>query len=166
MAVSSGDTCSTLQTEFSLLDEEFFGTRLEEIEAITNVDNSENTEEDGEVNFQVKPLEIDVKEVEDVKNFILSTCGGSKKNGAPCSGFFDQDEYEEARMSMAELGKDQLDLVILSQINAHQFSGQLAVHGRKSVRVKEYTNFHYKSHSICLMTFLLFMELARSIFVI
>ena len=31
MAVSSGDTCSTLQTEFSLLDEEFFGTRLEEM---------------------------------------------------------------------------------------------------------------------------------------
>ena len=69
-------------------------------------------------------------------------------------------------MSMAELEKDQLDLVILSQINAHQFSGQLAVHGRKSVTVKEYTNFHYESHSICLMTFLLFMELARSVFVI
>ena len=161
MAVSHGDstcssTCSNLQTEFSLLEEEFFGNRLEEIEAITNDDSGEGTEGDGEaLNFpQAEPREIDVKEVEDVKNFIHSTCGCSKKNGAPCSGFFDQDEYEEARMSMAELEKDQLDLVILSQINAHHFSGQLAGHGRKSVRVKEYTNFHYKSHSICLMTFL------------
>ena len=42
MAVSHGDstcslTCSTLQTEFSLLEEEFFGNRLEEIEAITKL---------------------------------------------------------------------------------------------------------------------------------
>ena len=41
MAVSHGDstcssTCSTLQTEFSLL-EEFFGNRLEEIKAITKL---------------------------------------------------------------------------------------------------------------------------------
>ena len=66
-------------------------------------------------------------------------------------------EYEEARMSIAELENDQLDLVILSQINAHHFSGRLAGHrteSQKSIRVKEYTNFHYKTHNICLKTFM------------
>ena len=65
--------------------------------------------------------------------------------------------YEDARMSMAELENDQLDLVILSQINVHHFSGRLAEHRtetEKSLRVKQYTNFLYKSHSIYLKTFL------------
>ena len=60
-------------------------------------------------------------------------------------------------MTMAELNNYQLDLVILSQINAHHFSGQLAGHRtetEKSVRVKEYTNFVYKTRHICLKTFM------------
>ena len=60
-------------------------------------------------------------------------------------------------MTMAELNNDQLDLVILSQINVHHFSGQLDGHRtetEKSVRVKEYTNFVYKTCHICLKTFM------------
>ena len=99
----------------------------------------------------------DVEELQAIQRFVDFTCGCSKKQGPPCSGYFDQKEYEDARMSMAELENDQLDLVILSQINAHHFSDRLAEHRtetEKSLRVKEYTNFLYKSHSIYLKTFL------------
>ena len=70
----------------------------------------------------------DVKELQAIQWFVNFTCGCSKKQGTPCSGYFDQKEYVDARMSMAELENDQLDLVMLGQINAHHFSGRLAGH--------------------------------------
>ena len=92
-----------------------------------------------------------------IKNFVDTTCTCSNKHGAACSGYFDQSEYEDSRMAMAELENDQLDLIILSQINAYHFSGRLAGHRaevQKDNRVKEYTNFMYKINEICLKTFL------------
>ena len=148
-----------LEAEFSLL-EEFFGNRLEESDADlsdTSASDSESKEEDDAAGIQVEACKVDDEEVEAVKNFVANTCGCSKKNGKPCSDYFDQNEYEEARMTMAELNNDQLDLVILSQINAHHFSCQLDGHRtetEKSVRVKEYTNFVYKTRHICLKTFM------------
>ena len=91
--------------------------------------------------------EIDVKEAQAIKNFVDATCGCSKKHGAACSGYFDQSEYGDSRMGMAELENDQLDLIVLSQINAYHFFGRLAGHRaevQKDNRVKEYTNFMYK----------------------
>lgn len=100
---------------------------------------------------------MDIEKVQAIQNFVDSTCGCSKKKGEPCSRYFDREQYEDARMSMAELENDQLDLIILSQIHAHHFPGRLVGHRaetQKNNRVKEYTNFVYKSHDICLKTFL------------
>ena len=147
----------SLEAEFSLLEEEFFGERLEEKEA----DNSDTAGSDSDsvegTELNIGMESCDVEELQAIQRFVDFTCGCSKKQGTPCSGYFDQKEYEDTRMSMAELENDQLDLVILSQINAHHFSGRLAGHRtetEKSLRVKEYTNFLYKSHTICLKTFL------------
>ena len=129
MKIESGtaNNCSALDTEFSLLEEEFFWKILEESD--NDMSDSEITEEDDGMILQVNSREMDV----DVNN----TCGCSKKNGAPCCGYFDQNEYEEARMSMAVLENSQLDLVILSHISAHHFSGQLAGHRTESQKVIE-----------------------------
>ena len=59
-------------------------------------------------------------------------------------------------MSMAELSKNELDLVILEQINGHHFGGELAGHRtatQETERVKDYTTFFHKGLSICLKTF-------------
>lgn len=131
---------STLEAEFSLLEEDFFGNRSEESDtdmSDTSASDSEGEDDGANSHAQpsVQPRDVDVEEVETVKKFIKNTCGCSKKNGAPCSGYFDQDMYEEARMSMVELEKDQLDLLILSLTNAHHFSGQLAGHRRENKKV-------------------------------
>ena len=100
-----------LEAEFSLL-EEFFGNRSEESDADlsdTSASDSESKEEDDASGIQVEARKEDDEEVEAVKNFIANTCGCSKKNGKPCSDYFDQNEYEKARMTMAELNNDQLD---------------------------------------------------------
>lgn len=85
--------------------EEYFGNRS---------DNSSNSNGESGVDDRVslhvhESHDVDAEKVEAVKN----TCGCSKKNRGPCSGYFDQNEYEEASMSMAELEKDELGLLIL-----------------------------------------------------
>ena len=92
------------------------------VTAGSDSDSVEGTESNIGIEFH------DVEELQAIQRFVDFTCGCSKKQGTPCSGYFDQKEYEDARMSMAELENDQLDLVILSQINAHHFSGRLAGH--------------------------------------
>ena len=55
-----------------------------------SVSDSESTEEDDGVISRMELREVDVEEVEAVKNFVDNACGCSKKGGAPCSGYFDQ----------------------------------------------------------------------------
>ena len=97
-----------IEAEFSLL-EEFFGNRSEESDADlsdTSASDSQSKEEDDAAGIQVEGRKEDEEEVEAVKECIANTCGCSKKNGKPCSDYFDQNEYEEARMTMAELNND------------------------------------------------------------
>ena len=69
-------TCSELEAEFSLLEEEFFGDRLETDMSNTSAsgDESEEEDDDGAI-LQVQPCQVDVKELEAVKKFVENTCG-------------------------------------------------------------------------------------------
>ena len=156
MESESSESGLILIAEFSLLEEEFF-LEKEADSTDNSSSDSESADEEGDGGglSGLEPRELDVEEVQAVQHFIDNTCGCSKKQGAPCSGYFDEKQYADARMSMAELETDQLDLVILSQINAHH--GRLVRHRaeiQRSTRVKEYTNFICKGHNICLKTFL------------
>ena len=79
-------TGSTLETEFSLLEEEFFGNTLEEREtnmSDTSVSDSESTEEaadDGAIS-RVELREVDVEEVEAVKKTLLIMLVAALKKG-------------------------------------------------------------------------------------
>ena len=162
MAAENSELAPVLEAEFSVLDDEYFGERIEEREPGSSDESvSENEslseEDDGGTASMMKPRELDVEEVQAIQCFISDTCGCSKKQGAPCSGYFDEEKLAETRMSMAELENDQLDLVILSQINAHHFSGKLFGHRnkeQKARRAKEYTNFFYMGRNICQKMFL------------
>ena len=69
--------------------------------------------------------QLDKDEVKSVQHFSRITCGCTKREGVPCSGYFTVEELSELRMQMAELENEQSDLVILSQINAHHFTGKI-----------------------------------------
>ena len=68
------------------------------------------------------------------------------------TGIQELDEEEEKNVW-------QLDLVILAQINAHHYAEEVVGHRTEAEklqrveRVKDYTTFFYRSHSICLKTF-------------
>ena len=68
------------------------------------------------------PCEVDLEEVRDVKEFSSATCKCTNREGGPCSSYFSVEEFADHRMQMAELEHDALDIIILSQINAHHFS--------------------------------------------
>ena len=93
--------------------------------------------------------DLDTKEVEIVKKFKCTSCGCKKKDGLPCNDYFSEEDISQLRMAMAELEPDQLEVVILSQINAHHCSGELDGHRTKaqlekqSSRINDYTIFFH-----------------------
>ena len=54
---------------------------------------------------------------------------------------------------MLELTHDELDLVVIGQVMAGCFSGEISSH-RRQERGKSYTTFHHSGMSICQKTFL------------
>ena len=100
--------------------------------------------------------EIDMEGAEAVKMFSNTICGCSKRNGAACSTYLTESEIgQTVRMSVAELERYQLDLVLLAQIDAHHFSGDLVGHRteaerlRRCERTNDYTIFDCRSHNVC-----------------
>ena len=154
MAVT--ETCE-LQAELSLIDEEYFGDRNEVEEEDIDIQSCDSeSESENIVNVELR--ELDQEEEAIIKEFKSSSCGCKKKGGLPCSSYFSEEELSKLRMSMAELDNDQLDMVILSQISAHHYSGELLGHRteaelqERDTRAQDYTIFFYQSKSICLKT--------------
>ena len=123
---------NSLEAELSLLEEEYFEGRESHAEDESSGMSSGN---DGDPDQRSLPntwtteiRELDKEEEENVRQFSETTCGCSKKQGSPCSSYFTQVELAEIRMSLAELERDQLDLVILAQINAHHYAEEVVGH--------------------------------------
>ena len=126
---------SSLELELSLLHEEYFAPKVPEAESGNSQSESETSDQEQDDNCDSPPgpsggVEVDVREldkdeVENVKAFSATTCGCRKKHGLPCSTYFTEADIAQMRMSMAELERDQLDLVILGQIDAHHYTGKL-----------------------------------------
>lgn len=164
--MESENTCA-LEAELSLLEEEYFGERNEEEDNENDSESSDGSDrcvdenESETANVALEMRDLDKEEVEAIKQFKEASCQCTKKDGSPCSDYFSEDDLSKLRMGMAELETDQLDLVILSQLNAHHYSGELLGHRteeelrqRTAKRVKDYTSFFYQNKSICMKTFL------------
>ena len=166
---------NSLQAELSLLEEEYFEGRENHAEDESSGMSSDN---DGDPDrrsrgppntWTTEIRELDKEEEENVRQFSETTCGCSKKQGSPCSSYFTQVELAEIRMSMAELERDQLDLVILAQINAHHYAEEVVGHRTEAEklqrveRAKDYTTSIEATVSAS-KRFSLFIILGKSIF--
>ena len=93
-----------------------------------------------------------------VSKMLEESCGCSKFNSGPCSKLFDRQNLEEIRSHMLELTNTELDLIVLGQIGASLFTGDLRGHTRgpqaKIERSRNYSNFRYNGYPICLKVFL------------
>ena len=174
------EDCSTLpyEEEEQLIQDEYFLNRQDLSPEPDYHDSSSDENKDScdenqltlptpESYGYIDPRELDVKEVSLVKEFIATTCKCSKKKGGPCSAYFSVEEIGDYRMRMAELENDVLDMVILSQINAHHFCDDLQGHRSQATaheRMKDYTVFYCHGHPICLTTFLMLHGIGKKRF--
>ena len=62
--------------------------------------------------------EIDKKEEEIVKSFVVEGCACNLNGGNGCSKFFSQEHYQSMKNQCVELDHDSLDLLIMGQIMA------------------------------------------------
>jgi len=99
--------------------------------------------------------EIDTEKAEAVKMFSNTTCGCSKRNGAARSHYLTESEIGQMRMSVAELERYQVHLVILAESDAHHYSRDLVGHKTEAERLRrcektnDYTTFDCRSHNVC-----------------
>ena len=127
---------NSLEAKLSLLEEEYFEGRESHAEdESSGMSSGMSSGNDDDPDRRSPPntwtmeiRELDKEEEENVRQFSETTCGCSKKQGSPCSSYFTRVELAEIRMSMAELERDQLDLVILAQINAHHYTEEVVGH--------------------------------------
>ena len=141
--------------EEQLITEEYFSRREPSPEGSNSESEDSGSEDDHQAAAAfLEPRQLDVEEERLVNEFCEGTCKCQKKNGGPCSAHFSVSDVAEHRMRMAELEHDALDLVVLGQINAHQFHSGLEGHRATTERKKDYNVFYFHSHSVCLQTFL------------
>ena len=151
-AVGPAAVENSLVFELSQVDEEYFVARVTESshsdsgsedEYSGKEDNADSLSGHSAVQMEVR--ELDKEEVETVKGFSDKSCGCVKKHGLPCSTYFAEAGIGQMRMSMAKFECDQLDLVILAQIDAYHYSGNVVGHRteaeklQRSERTKDYT---------------------------
>ena len=74
-------------------------------------------------------------------------------NKSPCCTTISLEHFRSVRCQMAELTNDELDLVVMGQVMAGCFTGEISSH-RGQERGKSYTVFYHQGVKICQKTFL------------
>ena len=105
-----------------------------------------------EIAIQLTPT--DEEEIDIVERFVLRTCGCQRAiEGGACSSQISRETFLAHRAQCAELQKDELDLVILSHIDAHGYDQSKCtephVHTERFV-----AHFYFHAQQICRTTFL------------
>ena len=105
-----------------------------------------------EIAIQLTPT--DEEEIDIVERFVLRTCGcQSAIEGNACSSQISRETFLTHRSQCAELQKDELDLVILSHIDAHGYGRSECTEPR--VHTERFVaHFYLHGQQICRTTFL------------
>ena len=155
---TSTPSMSSEDYEEQLITDEYYNTRGTSPEGSDYESGDSGSEDESPSDQAARPSlelrDLDVEEERLVKEFCELTCKCQKSKGGPCSAHFSVTDIADHRMRMAELESDALDLVVLGQINAHQFHSDLEGHRAATERKKDYNVFYFHSHPVCLQTFL------------
>ncbi len=98
------------------------------------------------------PMDLSVKEEEDVTSFMGDTCGCTLGNGSPCSKQFTVTHVTKMRMTSMELTRSELDMALLGQISAcTNHSDGVVVESRHTAagRKKIYSNYIHQGKPVC-----------------
>ena len=168
LQVFAAEPMALFEDADQLIADEYFNNR-QTISTDSEHSSSDENEEDisaTQATF-MDPRELDLEEVGIIKQFSTATCKCTKRKGGPCSTYFNVEEFADHRMQMAELENESLDMIILSQINAHHFSETIRGHrgtATANERLKEYTTFYCHGYPICLETFLFYHGIGKKRF--
>ena len=111
----------------------------------------------GQLDKETVPIDqrqLDEAEEQLIQQFAVDGCKCDlEPNRTPCCTSITVEHYRSMCCQMAELTHDELDLVVMGQVMAGCFSGEMSSH-RGQERAKSYTMFHHNGMRICQKTFL------------
>ena len=102
----------------------------------------------------IEQRELDEMEEELIQKFAQDSCKcdfGSNKS--PCCTTISLEHFRSVRCQMVELTNEELDLVVMGQVMAGCFTGEISSH-REQERGKSYTIFYHQGIKVCQKTFL------------
>lgn len=181
--LSLSQVIQALEEEFEEAEESFLADRSleadDENETAVSVPGEESTSTTAietashnllgtSANVSIVERQEDLKESEEVEDFIRVTCacsvGPSKQ---PCSRQFDRAVIMSSRSDCQQMSRDQLDIAILAQLSAtrtHKDCIPSTYRGNPG-NFRPHTSFQFRSLKICQTMFLFLHGISRSRFV-
>ena len=104
---------------------------------------------------QLDVREIDVKEEDRVKQFLINGCECSMK----CTSNFTQQHFQLMRSNAMELNRTELDMTVMGQVMAFTHCRKATINSTKhrhqiKMREKNTTTYHHQGVKVCRKTFL------------
>ncbi|CAC5392914.1 unnamed protein product [Mytilus coruscus] len=148
--------------ELHIVDELYFA-QIESSQSENLSDDDGADSEYGDILIQIDPSDEDNREYISQARFRNESCGCKEFYGKPCSQVVSMDTVIDFREHCKELSRDELDLVIKSELFTHRRSGDLTAakkHKQKD-RERPFQEFYFAGHRVCRQTFCLHMELEK-----
>ncbi|CAC5383670.1 unnamed protein product [Mytilus coruscus] len=123
--------------------------------AVVNFEPDDSDSEHGDILIQIDPSDEDNREYISQARFRNESCGCKEFYGKPCSQVVSMDTVIEFREHCKELSRDELDLVMKSELCTHRRSGDLTTakkHKQKD-RERPFQEFYFVGHRVCRQTF-------------
>ena len=163
--MSQDSQCSSIPSELTDYQDEDFINELQMVDVLyfgapdesPNYDSDDDIDsENATVNYEsdassgadeyesvinIEPSEVDTIEYIKQAQFRNETCGCKEFYGQPCSKTIDFDSLVEYRESCKELSREELDIVVKSQLFAHRRSGTHTVAKKKTQSQRKRTAF-------------------------
>jgi len=116
-----------------------------------------NYESDSSISSD-QDVPVEYRKTDDVEfikqsKFRNDTCGCSDVYGQPCSKVLNFDCMVAHREDCLELSKDELDLVVMSQLMAHRCSGEKTKKDKTKDRQRSSQKYFFRGQRVCRQTF-------------
>ena len=157
--------------ELNLVDELYF-CRSDEINDSLDADESDNESvnydsdshfSDNDSLVHIEPSVEDNSEYIKQAKFRNDTCGCKEFYGQPCSNMLDFECIVDYRESCQEMSREELDIVIKSQLLAHRRSGSHTNAKKHKVKERErpFQEFFFHGKRVCRSTFCFLHNIER-----
>lgn len=165
--MEEAETSTEIDREIEELQHEFFES--EAIQESNETDESLDDELDPDTLELAAEIELRTgcaSADEEVSEYLERGCGCTKYRNGPCSASLSSEEVTSYRLSISEMDRAELDLILLAQLNAGMNADDLLTNTRGTARpaVRQRVTFSYllRGKSICREMFIFLHKISRT----